>query len=91
MHELLSNLLFAKVNKHIAKQDGVPIFSVLWTCMSSYYIRSQALTVTKSHEEQIGPLMGITRSAQKYGYKEPAVVFSDDPTKVHYIPSWQYP
>ncbi|PBK95110.1 hypothetical protein ARMGADRAFT_1028531 [Armillaria gallica] len=40
-----------KVNKHIAKQDVVPIFSVLWTCMSSYYIHSQALMVTKSHEE----------------------------------------
>ncbi|KAK0221578.1 hypothetical protein IW262DRAFT_1296265 [Armillaria fumosa] len=40
-----------KVNKHIAKEDGVPIFSALWTCMSSYYIHSQALTVMKSHEE----------------------------------------
>ncbi len=55
--------------------------------MSSYYIRSQALTVTKSHEERIGPLMGIARSTRKYGYKEPAVVFSDDPMKACYISS----
>ena len=24
-----------KINKHIAKIDGVPIFGVLWTCMDS--------------------------------------------------------
>ncbi|KAF8190775.1 hypothetical protein BJ912DRAFT_1058509 [Pholiota molesta] len=40
-----------KVNKHIAKVDGVPIFNALWTCMDSRYIRAQALTLTKAHDE----------------------------------------
>jgi hypothetical protein len=50
--------------------------------MSKYYIRAQALTFTKSHEERAGPLMGIAQSLKKYGYDEPAVAYSDDPVKV---------
>lgn len=73
---------FLQVNKHIAKEDGVPIFGALWTCMTSHYIHSQALTVTKAHEERIGPLTGIAKSAHQFGYNGPAVVFSDDPIKV---------
>jgi hypothetical protein len=66
----------------MAKVDGVPIFSGLWTCMNSHFIRAQALTLTKAHEERAGPLSGIAKSAKKYGYDDPAVVFSDDPVKV---------
>ncbi|KAJ7216942.1 hypothetical protein C8J57DRAFT_1255140 [Mycena rebaudengoi] len=62
-----------KVNKHIAKQDDVPVFGALWTCMASFFIRSQALTLTKSHEERLGPLMGIAASAKRYGHGDPAV------------------
>ena len=40
-----------KTNKHIAKIDGVSIFSALWTCMDSQYIQAQALTLTKAHED----------------------------------------
>jgi hypothetical protein len=29
-----------KVNKHMAKIDGCPIFSALWTCMDSRYIQA---------------------------------------------------
>jgi hypothetical protein len=76
------NSLFNQVNKHIAKQDDVPVFGALWTCMASFFIRSQALTLTKSHEERLGPLMGIAASAKRYGHGDPAVVFSDDPIKV---------
>jgi hypothetical protein len=50
--------------------------------MNSHYIRAQALTLTKAHEERAGPLLGIATSAKKYGYDDPAVVFSDDPVKV---------
>ena len=50
--------------------------------MTSDYIRAQALTLTKAHEERAGPLSGIAKSAKKYGYDDPAVVFSDDPVKV---------
>ena len=50
--------------------------------MTSDYIYAQALTLTKAHEEQTGPLLGITKSANKYGYDDPAVVFSDDPVRV---------
>ncbi|KAJ7466068.1 hypothetical protein FB451DRAFT_1369813 [Mycena latifolia] len=70
-----------KITKHIANEDGVPIFGALWTCMTSRYIRAQALTLTKSHEERIGPLMGIAKSAKRYGFGEPLVAYSDDPVK----------
>jgi len=50
--------------------------------MTAYYIRAQALTLTKSHEEHIGPLKGVAVSVQQYGYGDPQVVFSDDPAKV---------
>ncbi|KAK7012668.1 hypothetical protein R3P38DRAFT_3323885 [Favolaschia claudopus] len=70
-----------KINKHIAKVDGLPIFGALWTCMDSRGIRAQALTLTKSHEERIGPLSGIAQSARLYGFDDPLVVFSDDPIK----------
>ncbi|KAF8233295.1 hypothetical protein L208DRAFT_1203220, partial [Tricholoma matsutake] len=70
-----------KINKHIAKVDGVPIFGALWTCMSSRYIRAQALTLTKAHEERIGPLSAIANSAKCYRHSDPVVAFSDDPVK----------
>ncbi|KAK7016160.1 hypothetical protein R3P38DRAFT_2786521 [Favolaschia claudopus] len=69
-----------KINKHIAKVDGVPV-NALWTCMTSRYIRAQALTLTKSHEERYGPLKAIAQSVKKYGFRDPLVVFSDDPVK----------
>jgi len=71
-----------QVNKHIAKIDGVPIFGALWTCMDSRYIRAQALTLTKLHDERLGPLMAVANSLSAYGYANPPVAFSDDPTKV---------
>jgi hypothetical protein len=37
--------------------------------------------LTKAHEEQASPLLGIANSAKMYGYNDPAVVFSDDPVK----------
>ncbi|KAJ7836589.1 hypothetical protein B0H14DRAFT_2589654 [Mycena olivaceomarginata] len=49
--------------------------------MDSRGIRAQALTLTKSHEERIGPLTGIAQSAKLYGFDDPLVVFSDDPIK----------
>ncbi|KAJ7930158.1 hypothetical protein B0H13DRAFT_1858986 [Mycena leptocephala] len=62
-----------KINKHIATFDGQPIFGALWTCMNSRGIRAQALTLTKSHEERIGPLRGIANSAKLYGFDDPQV------------------
>jgi len=50
--------------------------------MDSRYIRAQALTLTKSHEERLGPLMGISKSIELYGHPNPPIAFSDDPTKV---------
>jgi hypothetical protein len=50
--------------------------------MSKYYIRAQALTLTKAHEERAGPLMGIAQSLKRYGYDEPSIAYSDDPVKV---------
>jgi len=50
--------------------------------MDQHYICAQVLTLTKAHEERVGPLMGVARSVKKYGYDDPAVVFSDDPVKV---------
>ncbi|KAJ2922273.1 hypothetical protein H1R20_g14824, partial [Candolleomyces eurysporus] len=70
-----------KVNKHIAKIDGVPIFTALWTAMDSRYIRAQALTLTKAHDERLGPLVAMSRSMKRYGYSDPPVAFSDDPVK----------
>ncbi|KAJ7482498.1 hypothetical protein FB451DRAFT_1441836 [Mycena latifolia] len=70
-----------KINKHMAKVNGVPVFGALWTCMTSHYIRAQALTLTKGHDERLGLLMGIAASAKLYGYSDPAVVYSDDPLK----------
>jgi hypothetical protein len=67
----------------MAKMDGCPIFSALWTCMDSRYIRAQALTRTKAHEERVGPLMAVAKSIKIYGHDGPAVAFSDDPIKVH--------
>jgi hypothetical protein len=71
-----------QVNKHMDKVDGIPIFRALWTCMDSCYIHAQALTLTKAHEERVGPLLGIAKSVRLYGYDDPGVVFSDDPVKV---------
>jgi hypothetical protein len=71
-----------QINKHMARVDGVPWSTALWTCMTSIFIRGQSLTLTKSHTEREGPLMGIANSAKLYGYNAPEVVFSDDPIKV---------
>ncbi|KAJ7148561.1 hypothetical protein C8R43DRAFT_521445 [Mycena crocata] len=70
-----------KINKHIATVDGQAIFGALWTCMNSRGIRGQALTLTKSHEERIGPLRAIAKSVKLYGFEDPLVVFTDDPLK----------
>ncbi|KAJ6631371.1 hypothetical protein B0H10DRAFT_1938265 [Mycena sp. CBHHK59/15] len=70
-----------KVNKHIARVDGVPIFGAMWTCMSGFSIHAQALTLTKGHDERLGPLMGIAVSAKLCSYSDLAVVYSDDPVK----------
>lgn len=43
----------------------------------------QALTLTKAHEEQAGPLLGIAKSLKLYGYDDPVIAFSDDPIKVN--------
>lgn len=50
--------------------------------MDSRYIRGQALTLTKSHEERIGPLSDIAASVKLYGHEDPRIAFSDDPVKV---------
>ncbi|KAG6809744.1 hypothetical protein H0H92_014893, partial [Tricholoma furcatifolium] len=65
----------------MAKCDGVPVFNALWTCMTSRYIRAQVLTLTKAHEERIGPLTEVAQSAKRYGHPPPPIVFSDDPVK----------
>lgn len=78
---MISSTDFLQIVEHIANEDGIPIFSGLWTCMTSRYIRAQALTLIKSHEERIGPLMG----AKRYGLGEPVVAYSDDPVKVPII------
>lgn len=51
--------------------------------MSSHYIQAQALTLTKAHEEHIGPLSAIAKSVKCYGDDDPVVAFSDDPVKVN--------
>jgi len=53
--------------------------------MDSRYIRAQALTLTKAHDEQLGPLSAIARSVNLYGHPAPRVAFSDDPVKVHLV------
>ncbi|KAG6827175.1 hypothetical protein H0H87_005364, partial [Tephrocybe sp. NHM501043] len=70
-----------KVNKHLAKIDGMSLFSALWTLMDSRYIRAQVLTLTKAHDERAGPLHAVADSIKKYGFLEPPIAFSDDPTK----------
>lgn len=70
------------MNKHLAKVNGIAIFNALWTCMDSRYIRAQALTFTKSHDERHGPLNGVADSVKRYGHSLPQIVFSDDPVKV---------
>ncbi|KAJ7431662.1 hypothetical protein B0H11DRAFT_1941390 [Mycena galericulata] len=62
-----------KIIKHIAKYDGVPIFTALWTCMSGEYIRAQVLTLTKGHEERIGPLKSVANSLKTYGHDDPKI------------------
>lgn len=51
--------------------------------MDSRYIRGQALTLTKAHEERAGPLLGIAKSMKLYGHDNPGVLYSDDPVKVN--------
>lgn len=55
------------------------------TCMDSRYIRAQALTLTKAHDERLGPLSAIAHSVDLYGHPKPRVAFSDDPVKVRFI------
>ena len=50
--------------------------------MDSRYIRAQALTFTKAHDERHGPLKGVANSIKRYGHSLPQIVFSDDPVKV---------
>jgi len=85
LYSFLSGTEIVQVNKHIAKIDGVSIFGALFTAMTSHYIRAQALTLTKSHEERAGPLGEISKSLHLYGYDEPLIAFSDDPIKVEHI------
>lgn len=56
--------------------------------MASRYIRAQALTLTKAHEERAGPLNEIAVSVRKYGFDDPSIVYSDDPTKVIEAPTF---
>ncbi|KAK0232270.1 hypothetical protein EDD85DRAFT_970646, partial [Armillaria nabsnona] len=78
-------------HKHIAKVEGVNVFGAMWTCMTSRYIRSQALTLTKAHEERIGPLTGISQSAKRYGHNNPCIIFSDDPIKDKHLINSAFP
>jgi len=50
--------------------------------MDSRYIRAQALTLTKAHEERSGPFSAIAKSIKLYGHDDPSVLYSDDPVKV---------
>ena len=70
-----------QVCNHVAKDGGIPLFTALWTAMTSHYIRGQALTLTKAHDERLGPLLGIAQSLRKYGYPDPPVAYTDDPKK----------
>ncbi|PPQ71065.1 hypothetical protein CVT26_011467, partial [Gymnopilus dilepis] len=70
-----------KVNKHMAKEAGSPVYNALWTCMDSRYIRAQVLAFTKAHEERNGALQGIADSTRRYGFDQPKIAFSDDPVK----------
>lgn len=79
------------MNKHIAKIDGMAIFAALWTCMDSRYIRAQALTLTKAHDERLGPLLEIAKSIQRYGHPNPQVAFSDDPIKDNMLLKTTFP
>ena len=72
----------------MAQDNGVPFCTALWTAMTSIYIRGQALTITKSHEECIGPLLSMARSSRRYGFNDPSIAFSDDPVKVRTIYSY---
>ena len=49
--------------------------------MDSRYIRAQALTLTKAHEERNAPLKGVADSIKRYGFAPPRIAFSDDPLK----------
>ena len=50
--------------------------------MSSNYIQGQALTLTKAHEEHIGPLTAMSKSVGCYRHYNPVVAFLGDPIKV---------
>ncbi|TEB22231.1 hypothetical protein FA13DRAFT_1819084 [Coprinellus micaceus] len=79
------------ITKHIAKVQGVSIFGALWTCMDSRYIRAQALTLTKAHDERLEPLMAVAQSMHRYGYDDPPIAFSDDPVKDKSLLSAAFP
>ncbi|KAL0574869.1 hypothetical protein V5O48_007096 [Marasmius crinis-equi] len=70
-----------KIVKHMIQEDGVVVHGSLWTAMTPYYIRSQALCLTKSHEERLGPLAGVAKSLRALGYQDPEVSFTGDPVK----------
>ncbi len=53
--------------------------------MTSRYIHAQVLAFTKSHEERLSPLERVRDSALRYGFKDPKVIYSDDPVKVKHI------
>jgi hypothetical protein len=50
--------------------------------MTSQFIRSQVLTLTKAQDERAGALRGIALSTSRFGFEDPPVVYSDDPVKV---------
>jgi hypothetical protein len=47
--------------------------------MSGFFIRTQALTYTKSLSERAPAVAGIARSIQRYGTGIPRIMTSDDP------------
>ncbi|KAJ7433027.1 hypothetical protein B0H11DRAFT_2209095 [Mycena galericulata] len=70
---------------HITGDEGLaimhyPACRLLQYCIKEY-IRAQVLTLTKGHEERIGPLKSVANSLKTYGHDDPKIVFSDDPVK----------
>lgn len=66
----------------MAKLHGISVYEALWTCMDSRFIRGQVLTLTKSHDERLGPLTDMAHSMKQFRHPDPPIAFSDDPVKV---------
>jgi hypothetical protein len=68
-----------QVTKHLGKQNGVPVFGALHSCINEYNeICSMILTPMKAHDQYMPALVAISQSLHTYGHPPVELIFTDN-------------